>query len=282
MLLKANAKINLYLDIVGKRPDGYHNIETVFQEIEIYDELQIVAENSSQNNFNLSCNNSELATDENILKKAYDKLLPYFNKTLGLRVNLTKNVPTGAGLGGGSSDCACFISSLLTIADIKISNEMVLKIASNLGADVPFFFYGGTCVGRGIGDIIEKISSKLGMILLIVNPKIHVNTKEAYAGCIIGSEPGGLKNLIEGLASGDIEKISGFLYNGFEKSVFKNYPEIQQCKEDLKMTGAIGSLMSGSGSTCFGIYHDVSSARNAEEFFKKKNYFTKVVNTVIR
>lgn len=281
MKVIANSKINLFLDIVKKRSDGYHNIETIFQEIDFYDTIEINIKKNSKG-FKLDCNLKELATEDNLLSIAYNKLLPFIEEPIEVDVYLDKLVPMGAGLGGGSSDCANFMNALIDLAKINISEEELFKIGSKLGADVPFFFKGGTSIGRGIGDELEKLSSRVSLNLLIVNPGIHVSTKDAYEGCVIGGSEKGIEEIVNGIHSGDIEKIAKTLYNGFETSVFKKFPEIKQCRDDIKKMGAIGSLMSGSGSTCFGIFETEALALQAAEDFKKKKYFSKVTKSITR
>jgi 4-diphosphocytidyl-2-C-methyl-D-erythritol kinase len=276
MDIRANAKINLYLDVVGKRPDGYHNIETVFQEIGLYDKLAV---KDIKDGFKLTCNIKELENDDNLLKKAFDGFCEITGKAGGIEVHLEKIVPFGAGLGGGSSDCAAFLSALNKSKEAK--DDELVRLGTKLGADVPFFFYGGVCIGRGIGDVLEQIPSKMVFDLLIVNPGIHVSTKEAYAGVELG---GGrtLKDLLTGLKEDDLEKVASSLYNGFEKSVFKKYPEIEVCKEKIKEIGALGALMSGSGSTCFGIFEDSDKAVEASFEFKKMGYYSVAVKSILR
>ncbi len=280
MKIKANAKINLFLDIVGKREDGYHNIETIFQEIDLSDTIEI---DFSNNGFTLRCNIQELEGDDNLLKKAYTEIEDFLPEISGLDIYLEKNIPFGAGLGGGSSDCAAFMNALKDLTDSKISNNKMLSIGSKLGADVPFFFYGGTCIGKGIGDKLEKINHNNKLNILIVNPGIHVSTKEAYQGCIIKGGKQSLNEIVKGFETGDIERIAAHLYNSFEQSVFKTHPDIKACKEKIKKLGAMGSIMSGSGSTCFGIFEDMNRAVQARDFFiEQKSYFAKAVETIIR
>ncbi len=280
MKIRANAKINLFLDITGKRTDGYHNIETVFQEINLYDEIDI---NLNSGGFSLRCNIKELEGEDNLLKIAYDKMSKYFKDNIGVDVYLDKQIPFGAGLGGGSSDCARFMSVLKDISKADISNEELISLGASLGADVPFFFYGGTCIGKGIGDELETIDKAFSLNLLIVNPGIHVSTKEAYQGCRIKGANSNLQEIIKGFESGDLVRIVSNLYNGFEETVFKKYPEVKDCKEQIRSRGALGSLMSGSGSTCFGIFEDMNRAKQAEEYFiNEKKYFACAVETIVR
>jgi 4-diphosphocytidyl-2-C-methyl-D-erythritol kinase len=280
MKIRANAKINLFLDIIKKREDGYHNIETVFQEIDFFDELDIELIDKG---FRLTCNIKELETDDNLLRRAFDVVYPYFNKKIGIKVHLEKFVPFGAGLGGGSSDCANFINSLLSLTKSHISEEDLYPLGAKLGADVPFFFKGGSAIGRGIGDELEQIPVKTVLNLLIVNPNIHVSTKEAYSGCVIGGGGNNLHEVTKGLKTGDIERVARYLYNGFENTVLKKYPEIQELKDLINKCGAIGALMSGSGSTCFGIFENEDKAKSAYDTISKKtSYFTRFVESIIR
>lgn len=280
MSIFANAKVNLYLDIVSKRSDGYHNIETIFQEITLCDILDIEVTDSG---FQLTCNIPELENDDNLLKKAYDMLKPSFEEEFGVQVHLEKLVPFGAGLGGGSSDCANFMLALKTISGADISDAELVKIGAKLGADVPFFLQGGTAIGRGIGDELEKIPVNFGFPMLLVNPGIHVSTKDAYSGCVLGGGSDKFTKILSGLKSGDVVRVAENLFNGFEQTVFQKFPEIQELRDLIKGSGALGSAMSGSGSTCFGIFENTDSARNAaERISKNKKYFTKVVNSVSR
>ncbi|MDR2771941.1 MAG: 4-(cytidine 5'-diphospho)-2-C-methyl-D-erythritol kinase [Elusimicrobiota bacterium] len=255
---KAYAKINLFLEVTSKREDGYHNIQTIMQTIAIYDELEI--ENINTDEIVFCCKNAPTVPsgEKNIVYKAARLLKDTFGIKEGLKISLKKNIPAGAGLGGGSSDAAETIKSFVKLFDIKdskITRQKCLKIATTLGADVPFFLTGSTALCEGIGDIVFPLKNLKKQHIILLNPNIEIPTHSVFRRLKFPLTKGGVIHKIAALISdGKFNKNSGFdvLFNRLEEFVFPYYPEILRMKTILSQLGC-ASLMSGSGATVFGI-----------------------------
>ncbi len=269
LIIKAPAKINLGLNIIEKRKDGYHNIETVFYPIRLYDELEIFKSDA----FNFKCSNLFMKSDRsNSIIKAKNLLEDETGKKLNCIIYLKKNIPIGAGLGGGSSDAAATLKALKRLYDLKISTKKLTLLAEKIGSDVPFFIKAIPCYASKKGEKIKEMKITLPHPILIVNPGIHISTKWAYEN-IRPEKPE--TNLLSIFNSLDInfKIIKNSVRNDFEEIVFNKFPAIGKIKEQLYNYGAMFSLMTGSGSTVYGIFPDLKSAKNAGEKFNK-NYFT--------
>lgn len=261
MLSFPNSKINIGLNIIGKRNDGYHNIETVFYPIAVKDALEIIESPTLDETdiiFTSSGNLISGNTDENLCVKAYRLLKKDFPEIPSVRMHLHKNIPMGAGLGGGSSDGAAVLLLLNKKFNLNISEEKLIQYALLLGSDCPFFLNNKPCFAEGRGEILKEIPLDLsGYKTIIVHPGIHVNTAEAFAHLAPGeySPAGTLEKAIQK----DITEWKTIIKNDFEKPVFNKYPEIENIKLMMYENGALYSAMSGSGSSVFGIFpHDTN------------------------
>ena len=261
MVVFPNAKINLGLNIVEKRPDGYHNIESVFMPIPITDALEITINNSSKIKFSSSGIDIPSDGKPNLVERAWMILNEAYNiPTVDL--DLLKKIPIGAGLGGGSADAASAILGLNDLFNVNISEEKLLSLASKLGADCAFFVKNKPVYAEGIGDDFSDFPIDLSSYhFVIIYPNIHVSTPEAYKHVTPNAS---LKD-IRAILKQPIETWKDELFNDFENSVFKQYPKIKKVKEALYNAGAIYASMSGSGSTLFGIFQN---APTKEEFKK--------------
>ncbi len=252
MLHFPNAKINIGLNIVERRPDGYHNIETVFYPIGISDRLEL-KRNEDIEDFRLYTNGIDVNAEpeKNLLIKAY-RLLQQEYGISGIDIRFTKNIPFGAGLGGGSADAAYMLKALNDEFELNIPKEKLQELAARIGADCPFFIANEPTFAEGIGDQFSPISIKLnGYYLLLVKPDVHVSTPVAYAKVKPQKPARNLKDIIE---NEPIEHWKNLVQNDFEHSVFAQFPELGKIKNQLYETGATYAAMSGSGSTLFGIY----------------------------
>ena len=268
--LKARAKINLSLEVLDKRPDNYHNIKSVFQKINLYDEMYI--EKINTNRFELKTNIESINNEDNIIYKAYLMLKEIYKNITGIRVILNKKIPMQAGLGGGSTDCASFIIGMNKLFDLRLSKDEMKVIGRNLGADVVPCFYNKAVLAEGIGDIIIPINTNFKYYIVIIKPNISCNTKEMYK--LIDQNKNVVKcdisnKIVNGLQLNDIENIVQNLYNTFEYvQIEKNL--IQEIKEDFIKEGALGSLLTGSGSCVYGIFRDKQTAKKAFNKFINK------------
>ncbi|HOJ38613.1 MAG TPA: 4-(cytidine 5'-diphospho)-2-C-methyl-D-erythritol kinase [Ignavibacteriales bacterium] len=265
-------KINIGLYITEKRKDGYHNIETIFYPInKLFDNLVF----KKSNELNLKCNIKFLNNQDNIIFKAIKALENYTGEIFPVEITLTKNIPFGAGLGGGSSNAAETLKAINYLYELNLSTSELLQIAAKIGADVPFFITPAPTFATGIGDIFSPVDLKIKYPILLVKPEISISTKEAYA------------SIQPQKASFNLLEISGKVFdkhlsllpnikNDFENFAFEKYPELLQIKNTLVENGAFFALMSGSGSTIYGIFEDNSAAEKANNLLSTK-YQTYIV-----
>jgi 4-diphosphocytidyl-2-C-methyl-D-erythritol kinase len=249
-----NCKINIGLNIIGKRADCYHNLETVFYPIGIKDAIEIIkTDNENDIIFTASGNVVNVTDDDNLCVKAYRLLKKDFPQIPSIKMHLHKKIPMGAGLGGGSADASAVLLLLNKKFNLHISQETLIDYALQLGSDCPFFIINKPCFASGRGEILEEINLDLSAYkFLIVNPNIHINTGEAFASLNQNnfSPIGALQPQI----TSDISTWKNTIKNDFEKPVFEKFPEIERIKKLMYDNGAIYSSMSGSGSTVVGIF----------------------------
>ncbi len=267
MKVLAPAKINLFLEVVDKRIDGYHNIRTIFQKIELFDELSF---EEADNGILLTVEGASLPTGhENIVYKAVKGIMDYANIKKGIRIHIKKNIPVAAGLGGGSSDAAAALLGACSLWGLSITFNELLVIAADLGADVPFFLHGDSALGLGRGDELYPINLPWQMRLLIVNPCIEVSTASVYekydslnnTKMLLTKDEKDIKIKCFIHSKASIENIGGFLYNDLEAVALRDYPVIRELKAELIKQGAAGSLMTGSGPTVFGVFLNEKEAK---------------------
>ena len=267
MVVFPNAKINLGLHITEKRPDGYHNIESVFVPVPIYDALEITQNSGDKTKF--SSTGIEIPSDgkSNLVERAFSIIHSKYQIPT-VDVELLKKIPIGAGLGGGSADAAACILSLNKICDLQLPEKELLNLASQLGADCTFFIKNKTMYAEGIGDDFTHINLDLSKYhFVVVYPNIHVSTADAYKH-VTPQQP---SNNIKEILAEPIETWGNKLKNDFEISVFKQYPKIEKVKKQLYDCGAIYASMSGSGSTVFGIFKNTPET-NFEALGKSWNF----------
>lgn len=268
--LKARAKINLNLLVLGKREDGYHNLKSVFQRVNLYDEIYI--RKLKTNDFLLKTNVEELNNRENIIDKAYRKLKEYCEFESGVEVIVNKKIPMQAGLAGGSTDCASFLLGMNRLFDLQLSKQEIEQIGKSLGADVVPCLYSNPVLAEGIGEKITELDVGFSYYLLIIKPKISCNTKEMFQKLDCEKEinqPDNTELIINALKKQDLEMLSKHLYNVFE-SLVEEKEMIQNIKQELMKNGALGSLMSGSGSCVYGLFSDKKTAQFAYQKLKEK------------
>ncbi|NWF49942.1 MAG: 4-(cytidine 5'-diphospho)-2-C-methyl-D-erythritol kinase [Ignavibacteriaceae bacterium] len=266
--IKSPCKINLGLNILRKREDGYHDIETIFYPLDFFDTIYF--EKSDHTSFD-SNSNGLINQKSNLILDAKTALESYVGNTLNVKIRLDKRVMIGAGLGGGSSNAAFTLKALNQLYDLNLSDSALLNIASGIGSDVAFFIYSKPAFAISRGEKLEFIDLKIESPILIVNPGIHISTKWAYQNISPSIPKENLKDIIR-IHSNDIKSWKGKITNDFEQVVFKAHPEIEGIKNKLYDLGASFSLMSGSGSTVYGIFEDSEAAANSEIYFKEKYY----------
>jgi 4-diphosphocytidyl-2-C-methyl-D-erythritol kinase len=252
MVIFPKAKINIGLRITGKRSDGFHNLETIFYPVFLCDAIEFVVPEQPIKDDILMVTGVFADTNpaNNLVMKAVRKIREVRNIPF-LRMHLHKAIPVGAGLGGGSSDAATIIKSLNRHLCLEISNEKLKEISLQLGSDCPFFIESNPAFAEGRGEILTPVDPlPEGLHILLVNPGIHINTKEAYSYCTPKQPDTNLKELY----FLDISEWKNLIINDFEEFIFKKHPQIAVIKKKLYEMGAVYSSMSGSGSTVYGIF----------------------------
>ena len=266
MITFPNAKINLGLDIVEKRSDGYHNLETVFYPIPLCDILEITsATEPDAPEYTFKMYNAVFDGDDadNLVIKAY-KALSADHKLPKVDISLYKHIPTGAGLGGGSADAAFALRMLNDIAGLGLTAEQLRGYASRIGADCAFFIDNTPAYATGIGDILSPTPCSIsGYHLVLVKPDIHVSTKDAYA-LVTPQKP---EQPLTEIAKRPINEWKGAMKNDFEKSIFAKHPAMAKVKEQLYEMGAVYASMSGSGSSFFGIFNEEQNIEKTKALF---------------
>ncbi len=266
MLTYPNAKINLGLHVVEKRQDGYHNIETVFYPVKgLCDILEILPSKATQPAFTNTGLAVDAPTSSNLCVKAWELMHKAYNIP-SVDIYLHKQIPFGAGLGGGSADAAQTLLMLNTLFAIGLNNEELKRYALELGSDCAFFIENKPMLGTGRGEVLEEIPLDLtGYFIALVKPNAAVSTAQAYSGIV----PHKANMSLAGLANTPVRQWKGCLKNDFEEAIFKQYPEIADVKDCLYQSGAIYASMSGSGSSVFGIFEQKPDIGNQFE-----GYFT--------
>lgn len=270
--IKARGKVNLNLHVFQRRVDNYHNLESVFQKINLYDELYV--SKNEQEDLVLTTNVKELENKKNIISKAYYTLKDKYKQIKGVTVKLNKNIPMQAGLGGGSTDCSAFILAMNKLYELNMNEKDLIEIGSSLGADVVPCFYNSAVKANGIGDRITKINTHFKYYLLVIKPNMAFSTKEMYTMLdnnveFLNNEENlsNTKNIIKALEENDINLLTSNLYNSFENVV----PSIiQEIKQEIIENGANNALMAGSGSSVYGIFKNKEMAKKAYRNLKSK------------
>lgn len=269
LVLNAPAKINIGLNIISKREDGFHNLETFFYPI--YDLHDKIIFESSANYIFDSDNNDLIRDPDNLITKAHTLVEQYINRKLPIKITLGKFIPIGAGMGGGSSDAAATLIGLNEFFELNISYDDLIKMGLELGSDVPFFIKCKPAVGRSRGEILTHIEKYITNPILIINPGIHISTKEAFSN-IKPQLPKFNYKYFEDIPEINLTYLSSNIVNDFENYIFKKYPVINELKLEMIDSGAIFSSMSGTGSTVYGIFNNIEDAKKTLNKFPDK-YF---------
>jgi 4-diphosphocytidyl-2-C-methyl-D-erythritol kinase len=273
----APAKVNLYLKVLGKRPDGYHDIATLMHKVSLFDELEI---HPMERGIVLRCSDSSLPEDErNIVYRAAKSILSFTSSSSGVAITLRKRIPLAAGLGGGSSDAATTLTTINELFKFNLPKSTLIEIGTKLGADVPFFIFDRPAWAFGIGERLKSTNPLPAMWLVLVNPGFEVSTKMVYEN--LNFE---LTKKISEDKIPSFEKLTDIvknLHNDLEMVALGLFPVLSEIKERLVKLGARGSLMSGSGPTVFGIFQSEDHAERAEAALRKStDYCVFRVHTV--
>ncbi len=258
--IKAPAKINIGLNILSRREDGYHNLSTLFYPInDLYDVLTF--EESTK--FEFVCHTESIpGNDSNLVVKAKNLIERLTGKILPVKINLYKRIPAQAGLGGGSSDAAATLICLNEFFQLGIKTEKILELALELGSDVPFFVKSKPAIGKSRGELLEYVDIEIAEPILIVNPGINISTKEAFQNIAPSYTDFNFTGLIQE-SKPDYSVLRANLKNDFEDYVFGKYPEIGKIKKTMYDDGALFASLSGSGSSVYGIFSTIDAAANS-------------------
>ncbi len=271
--LKAYAKINLALDVTGVRDDGYHEVRMIMQTVGIFD--RVVISRSSDKGITVGSNLYFLPNDKNNLAyKAAKLLADEFDIREGISIKLHKYIPVSAGLAGGSSDAAAVLFGINKMFGLGLDTGQLIERGSKIGADVPFCIVRGTVLARGIGEILTPLPKIPQCKVLIAKPGINLSTKFIYDNLDLdglkADDHPDIDGMTDAIKEGDIFKVASFLGNVLEKVAIPHYPVIGTLKDIMREYGAIGTLMSGSGPTVFGLFKDNSAAEAAYENLRYK------------
>lgn len=264
MITFPNAKINLGLNIIEKRPDGYHNLETIFYPINLQDALEVTRRENNDKEYTLHISGAPLEgePEDNLVVKAYKLLKKDYPGLLPVDIHMYKHIPAGAGLGGGSSDAACMIKLLNDKFSLGLSTERMEEYAVKLGADCAFFIRNKPVFATGIGNLFEPVELSLkGYHIILIKPDIFVSTRDAFAEIKPVRPAVSLKEIVKQ----PMETWKNSMKNDFEDSVFKKFPEIAAIKDELYDLGTVYAAMSGSGSSVYGIFK--APIENVEDKF---------------
>lgn len=278
---KARAKINLTLDVLYKRPDGYHEVEMIMQTVDLSD--HVTFEEREQDHISITCTVPYIPVDNrNLVYKAVDLMKTRFGIRKGIHIHLEKNIPVAAGLAGGSSDAAAALRGVNRLWNLGLTMDELAELGGEIGSDVPFCVYGGTAIARGRGERIERLPEPSPMWVVLVKPPIAVSTADVYRNLSVSDirEHPDTALMVQALAGGDLEKIAKQLGNVLETVTFKMHPEVERLKWQMMKFGALGALMSGSGPTVFAIADRETRAQriyNGLRGFSKEVYLTRIL-----
>lgn len=269
MLIKAYAKINITLDVVGKREDGYHNLKMIMQQVDVYDIIDI---NRCEEGINISCSKPNIPCDErNLAYKAAKLFMDKYDIPSGITINIDKNIPVEAGLAGGSSDAAAVLKAMRELFNIDVSNEELMELGLEIGADVPYCIQGGTALCEGIGEIITPLKSFKDKIIVLVKPDFGVSTKNVFKSFRINEslEHPATEKIIKYMEKDNLKEVCGGMKNLLESVTLKKHHAIVDIKNNMINLGAVGSMMSGSGPSVFGFFDDMLLAQKCYDKFKE-------------
>ena len=269
--MKALAKVNLGLDVIRRREDGYHEVKMIMQTLDLYD--CVTLEKRDQAGITLETNLSFLPVDEqNIAYRAAKMLMDEFQISGGLHIKIEKHIPVAAGMAGGSTDGAAVLYGINKIFELGLTKQQLMERGVRLGADVPYCILRGTVLSEGIGEVLTPVAPMPDCYILVAKPPISVSTKHVYENLKLDqveTHPD-IDGMIEALEAKDLAGIASRLENVLETVTVSEHPEIQTIKEQMMEAGALNALMSGSGPTVFGIFEDKEQGMKAKDYVSEK------------
>ena len=270
MRMKAYAKVNISLDIVGKREDGYHLLEMIMQSIDLYDEIFI---EKQKKEITIKCNKPYVPTDErNLAYKAAQLFIEKYNIDSGVNINIKKNIPVCAGLAGGSTDAATVLKIMNSLFNINASDEELMILGLKLGADVPYCIKGGTALCKGIGEEVTALKGFKDKVIVLVKPPFGVSTNSVYQEFNIEKARNhpNTNLIIDAINNDNLKMVCDNMKNLLENVTLRKHKILINIKEDMRHNGAMGTMMSGSGPTVFAFFDDMLKAQRCFEKMKEK------------
>jgi len=284
MELYAPAKVNLNLEITGKRPDGYHSLTTIMQTVTLFD--RITLKRNTAHRIRLACDGlPDTPEEENLAFRAAARFYRQLGVSAGVDIHLQKKIPVAAGLGGGSSDAAAVIRGLNILHGKPFSRKVLQEITGGLGSDVPFFISGGTALAQGRGDSITPLPFIGRLLILLINPGFPVSTARVYSSMKLDlTTPRRLHNILPALSKGCIsaEELSAAVHNDLQPTVMALFPEIDHLLQWLRSEGAGCAAVSGSGGTVFGVFFDSDAGKRAAQNARRRFPWSELVETADR
>lgn len=270
MKIKAYGKVNISLDVVGKREDGYHLLSMIMQNIDLYDEIEV---EKQQCGITLECNKSYVPVDNrNLAYKAAEIFKERYDIVDGVKINIEKNIPVSAGLAGGSTDAAAVLKVMNELFNVNATEAELMELGLRLGADIPYCIHGGTALCEGIGEIITPIKPFKDKIIVLVKPAFGVSTKEVYKNFNLEKVKQHPKTaeIINAIENDNLNFVASNMRNLLENVTLRKHKILIKIKEEMNACGAINSMMSGSGPTVFAFFDDMLKAQRCFEKMKKK------------
>ena len=270
MKIKAYGKVNISLDVVGKREDGYHLLSMIMQNIDLYDEIEVEKQECG---IILECNKSYVPVDNrNLAYKAAEIFKERYDIVDGVKINIEKNIPVSAGLAGGSTDAAAVLKVMNKLFNVNATEEELMELGLKLGADIPYCIHGGTALCEGIGEIITPIKPFRDKIVVLVKPAFGVSTKEVYKNFNLEKVKQHPKTaeIINAIENDDLNFVASNMKNLLENVTLRKHKILIKIKQEMNACGAINSMMSGSGPTVFAFFDDMLKAQRCFEKMKKK------------
>lgn len=278
IIMESFGKVNLALDVLYKRDDGYHEINSIMQEISLKDRLIFTDKNEG---ITIESDNEEMPLDSNnLVYKAWEKLKDITGIKRGIHVKIEKNIPIAAGLAGGSSNAAATFKALNELWDLKMSLEELMVIGQSLGADIPFCLLGGTAKAQGIGELLTPLKPFKDKYILLGNPGIGISTAYAYSKLDLNGDRYDIDGLVACMEKDDLHCVAKRLRNRMEEPMIKEHPIIQEIKDIMIENGALGALMSGSGPTVFGLFDDEEKIKLAYKKLSEKIHKVYICKTI--
>ncbi|MCB5560157.1 4-(cytidine 5'-diphospho)-2-C-methyl-D-erythritol kinase [Anaerosalibacter bizertensis] len=270
LIIEAYGKVNLALDVIRKRNDGYHDINTIMQQIDLKD---IVTIKDREKGIKIECNNPEVPVDSsNLVYTAWEKMKEKAKIDRGVHIIIEKNIPVASGLAGGSTDAAAVLKGLNKLWKLNFSKKELMDIGVSIGADVPYCIMGGTALAEGIGEKLKILKSFSNKLILLANPGISVSTAHVYNSLRLDKieKSPDMDMLVQAVENDDIYTLAKNMGNILEQVTVEEFSQIKTIKEDMIRYGALGSLMSGSGPTVFGLFDDEKKLVKCKEYLEKK------------